>query len=298
MKKLVSFGAFGLMALASLGSVGCKKKDPAGADGGVTGEPVVSPLSGSFEGKIVVHVEGKRSETGPFDMDVTLKKDNVRIDVPKELDRDKKLGGGKSWAVFRAGEKKGFFAMEASKQAYTVDFDAAAEDLKKAVPIPPRGGGAGKPATPPPSIKRTGQKSVVAGIPCEEWEVKQDRDRALVCMAEESASWFKLPTKALPDDLGFAAEMIDGKHFPLRVVAFKGEGQEAKIEVKAIEKKTVADTEFQVPAGYTQIDVVQMLKGLGGMGAMGAGGPAGGPPPGVMVPGAMPPGKVPTKPKK
>ena len=296
MKKLVSFGAFGLMAVVSLGAVGCKKKDAAGADGGpsVTGEPVVSPLSGSFEGKIVVHVEGKRSETGPFDMDVTLKKDNVRIDVPKELDRDKKLGGGKAWGVFRAGEKKGFFAMEASKQAYTVDFDAAAEDLKKAMPMPPRGGGAGKPATPPPSIKRTGQKSVVAGIPCEEWEVKQDRDRALVCMAEESASWFKLPTKALPDDLGFAAEMIDGKHFPLRVVAFKGEGQEAKIEVKAIEKKTVADSELQVPAAYTQIDVVQMLKGLGGMGAMGAGGA----PPGMMVPGAMPPGKVPTKPKK
>lgn len=298
-KKLVSFGAFGaagLIAVMALGAAGCKKKDPAGADGGpgVTGEPVVSPLSGSFEGKIVVHVEGKRSETGPFDMDVTLKKDNVRIDVPKELDRDKKLGGGKAWGVFRAGEKKGFFAMEASKQAYTIDFDAAGDDLKKSLPMPPRGGGAGKPATPPPSIKRTGQKAVVAGIPCEEWEVKQDRDRALVCMAEESASWFKMPTKALPDELGFAAEMIDGKHFPLRVVAFKGEGQEAKIEVKAIEKKTVADSEFQVPAGYTQIDVVQMLKGLGGMGAMGAGGA----PPGMMVPGAMPPGKVPTKPKK
>jgi hypothetical protein len=174
--------------------------------------------------------------------------------------------------------------------------DAAAEDLKKAMPMSPRGGGAGKPATPPPSIKRTGQKSVVAGIPCEEWEVKQDRDRALVCMAEESASWFKLPTKALPDDLGFAAEMIDGKHFPLRVVAFKGEGQEAKIEVKAIEKKTVADTEFQVPAGYAQIDVVQMLKSFGGMGASGA--PPGMMVPGAMPPGAMPPGKVPTKPKK
>ncbi len=299
MKKLVSFGAFGLMALASLGSVGCKKKDPAGADGGssVTGEPVVSPLSGSFEGKIVVHVEGKHSETGPFDMDVTLKKDNVRIDVPKELANDKKLGGGKGWGVFRAGEKKGFFAMEASKQAYTIDFDAAGDDIKK-LPQTQRGAGAGKAATPPPSIKRTGQKAVVAGIPCEEWEVKQDRERALVCMAEESASWLKVPTKALPDELGFAAEMIDGKHFPLRAVAFKGEGQEAKIEVKSIEKKTVADTEFQVPAGYTQIDVVQMLKDLGGMGAMGAGGPAGGPPPGVMVPGAMPPGKVPTKPKK
>ena len=41
-------------------------------------------------------------------------------------------------------------------------------------------------------------------------------ERAVVCMAEESASWLKFPTKALPDDLGFAAELLTGR---IRAVA-------------------------------------------------------------------------------
>lgn len=264
-----------LTLAAVLFASGCKKDEAKGGEAGaasaavVAEEKLTSPLSGTFEGKILLHVDGKKAETGPFDLECELKNDSLRMDVPKELlDKEKRLGT-KAWGVFRASDKKGFFAMDPSKQAYTVDFDAAGDDIKKSVPH------AGPPGSTVPSkatVKRTGKKDTVDNIPCEEWEVQEGESRALVCMATESAGWFKIPTKVLPDDLALAAELLDGKHFPLRVIGFEKGVESGRLEIKKIEKKPIPDSDFQIPAGYTQIDVVQMLKGLGGLaGPPGAG---------------------------
>lgn len=259
------------LAVVVLTAAGCKKKS----------DTPPSPLSGVFEGTLSVRFDPKSGEQ-PLELDLTLKKDNVRIELPSSLTAGA-LGGGKAWGVFRAGEKKGFLAIAASKQAYVLDLEAAGDDLKKAVPT-----GRGLPGMPrAPSgesgVKRTGQKATVAGIPCEDWELHHDGKRALVCVAEESASWLKLPTKALPDDLAFASELLDGKHFPLRVIAYEGTRESSRIEVTKLQQRPVADTEFQVPEGFTTIDVQQMLKvgGLGGPAAM----------PGLlpgMIPGMVP----------
>lgn len=270
MRTIQLVGVLSMCTIAS-GLFGCSKKDAATDPVGEA--KVASPLSGSFEGTISVHVAGKKAESGPVDFDCTLKKDSLRIEVPKAvLAKDEKLGT-RAWAVFRASDKKGFFAMETSKMAYTVDFDAAGDELKKAVPH------AGAPGMAPSkaAVKRTGKKDTVAGIACDEWEVTEGNDRALVCMAEESASWLKVPTKALPDDLALTAELLDGKHFPLRVVAFEKGAESGRIEVTKIEKKSIPDADFQVPQGYQQIDVMTFLKG--GMGAlMGPAGSADRPP--------------------
>jgi hypothetical protein len=269
------------IVVVSTGALGCSKKDGAGDP--ASESKVASPLGGSFEGVISVHVAGKKAEGGPVDFDCALKKDSLRIEVPKSvLAKDEKLGT-RAWAVFRASDKKGFFAMETSKVAYTVDFDAAGDELKKAVPH------AGPPGMAPSkaAVKRTGKKDTVAGIPCDEWEVAEGNDRALVCMAEESASWLKVPTKALPDDLALTAELLDGKHFPLRVVAFEKGAESGRIEVTKIEKKSIPDADVQVPATYQQIDVMTFLKsGMGDL--MGAGG---------APPRGAPPGVAPIKPK-
>lgn len=252
MRTVSALGVLSVI-VASTFSLGCSKKDDAATSEG----KVPSPLGGSFEGTIRVHVAGKKAESGPVDFDCTLKKDSLRIEVPKAvLEKDEKLGA-RAWAVFRASDKKGFFAMETSKMAYTVDFDAAGDELKKAVPH------AGPPTAGPvkAAVKRTGKKDTVAGIACDEWEVAEGNDRALVCMAEESASWLKVPTKALPDDLALTAELLDGKHFPLRVVAFEKGAESGRIEVTKIEKKSIPDADFQVPQGYQQIDVMTFLKG-------------------------------------
>jgi hypothetical protein len=255
-----SFLAVGLVAALSFG---CTKKDDGSPAQGNGSAALTSPLSGSFEGVIVMHVDGKKAEAGPFDLECELKNDLLRIDVPKTMIEKEPRFGTKAWAVFRAGEKKAFFAMDPSKQAYTVDFDAAGDELKKSIPHPPTA--AGMAPASKATVKRTGKKDTVAAIPCEEWEVTEGESRALVCMAEASAGWLKFPTKALPDDLALTAELLDGKHFPLRVIGFEKGQESGRVEIKKIEKKPIPDADFQIPAGYTKIDVVDMLKGLGGL---------------------------------
>ena len=262
--RLARFAALLGLALV-VQAAGCKKK---------TDTP--SPLSGVFEGTLSVRFDSKSGEP-PLDLDITLKRDNVRVELPSSLTAGA-LGGGKAWGVFRAGEKKGFVAIAATKQAYVLDLEAAGDDLKKAVPAA-RGGLPGLPRTPrgASNVKRTGQKSTVAGVPCEDWELHHDGERALVCGADESASWLKLPSLALPDDIAVASELLDGKHFPLRVIAYEGTREASRIEVTKLLQRAVPDTDFQVPAGFTSIDVQQMLK----VGA--PGGPA-------AMPGLLPPG--------
>jgi len=277
-----------VLGLAFVSFVGCSKKDEGNAapaaSAPIATEKLTSPLSGTFEGTILLHVDGKKSETGPFDISCSMKNDALRLDIPKKLlDLEKRMGD-KAWAVFRAGDKKAFFASEPSKTVYTVDFDAAGDEIKKS--IPPHGGAPGA-APSKATVKRTGKKDTVANIACEEWEVAEGDDKALVCVASENAGWLKFPTKALPDDLALAAELLDGKHFPLRVIGFSKGEESGRMEVKKIEKKALPDGDFQVPQGFQTIDVMQMFKAFGGA----AGAPAKGAPAGL-------PGKPETKPKK
>lgn len=273
-----TFAGVACLALLSItSSSACSKKDDAatapGSSAPIATDKLVSPLSGTFEGTILVHVDGKGSETGPFDILCSVKNDALRLDFPKKLLDVEKRIGNKAWAVFRAGDKKGFFAMEPAKIAYTIDFDAASEDIKHAVPLP------GPPGMAAPNtkatVKRTGKKDVVASIACEEWEVVEADKRAVLCMAEESAGWLKFPTKALPDELALAAEVLDGKHFPLRAIGFAKGEESGRVEIKKIEKKPVPDADFQLPPGFKATDVMELFKSLGGAARPGAEGPPG-----------------------
>jgi len=82
MRTIQLVGVLSMCTVAS-GLFGCSKKDAATDPVGEA--KVASPLSGSFEGTISVHVAGKKAESGPVDFDCTLKKDSLRIEVPKAV---------------------------------------------------------------------------------------------------------------------------------------------------------------------------------------------------------------------
>ncbi len=248
--------ALALMLSASL--LGCRKKSPAGTEEEVPLNP--SPLAGGFEGKILIRVEPKGEEQAPFDVDLSLKKDRFRVEVPRSLDKENRLGGGKAWLVFRASEKKGFVALEAQKQAYVLDLEKSAADIHRAIPNQVAPGG--PPSDAAPKVKRLGKRHVIAGILCEDWELTKDEQRVIVCMASDDASWFKIPARALPNDLALAAELFDGKHFPLRMVVFQRESEAVHIEVKKLDPRHLPESDFDVPKGYTSVDVGEMLRGL------------------------------------
>jgi len=86
-------------------------------------------------------------------------------------------------------------------------------------------------------------------------------------VADEGASWLSIPMTGIPTEKAWMLDLLDGKHFPLRFVGYAKDGttEESRLEITKIDKKSLADSEFQVPAGYKVVDLEKMFQGLGGM---------------------------------
>jgi hypothetical protein len=282
------------LALGST-SVACKKTE-ATASGAPSAQASATALGGSpktgvdailsdFEGAATVSVKSKQ-ET--MSLAIQVKKGMVRFDLPPDLAKQAELSGS-AYAIVNASEGKLSGVVDERKMIIEVDFKKLEEQIKAMAPKPPgkAPGSAPAPTEPPPKITKTGRMDKVAGFGCEDWQVvTSEGDKATVCVAGAGTSWLNIPALSLPKEAQWAAELLDGKHFPLRLIAFNKAGtEEARIELTKLEKKALPESLFQVPQGYQRIDLQQFMQGMMGMAAMGMpGGPG-------MPPGAgMPPG--------
>ncbi len=245
-----------------------KSKEKAGAGGAASSAsaaptPNLNAMLKGFEGEIGMHLESKGEK--PVDLAVSLKKDRVRMDVPEGMKGTELLGGSKGYLLLHAPEKKLYFVSDTQKKVIFIDLDTIGEKTKALTGGAgmPGSGAAGAPTMPnTTSITRTGKTARVAGIDCEEWEIKDKNrptDTGTLCLAEESTSWLKLPLRALPDAYGFTTQIMDGNHFPLRYVGMSGPTQTVRAEATKIEKKALADAVFDVPKGYEMVDLIQMF---------------------------------------
>jgi hypothetical protein len=169
-----------------------------------------------------------------------------------------------------------------------IDLDHAADQLKSLKPPTPPGVPAQKQTDPrpPPKVTKLATSDKIAGKSCDNWEVTEEGRRvALLCIAEEGASWFHLPTTAFPAGYAWTAELLDGKHLPLRAVAFEKDGTESgRLELTKLDKKSISPAVFEIPASYKVVDVATMMQQM--MGMYRRGGPPGAPglPPNLKAP--------------
>lgn len=284
---------------------GCGKKETPGAAGAAASAPgaAVAAPSGlafldGFEGEIGVLVKDASPGAKPVPpFALKVKEGKVRVEIPEEMAASKGVGG-KGYAVLNAPEKKLFIVIDDKKQVVLFDLDKAGEQLKAfggGMDPAARGARDRKEPTsePPPKVTKTGLKDTVAGYTCELWDVvSQDGDKLRACVANEGASWFRLPLTGIPTEHAWALELLDGKHFPLSGIAYDKSGAEkGRVEVTKIDKKTLAANVFEIPPGYKVVDLQQMMMGFAAMGggAMGAAAMMGKMPPG-FPPGMIPPG--------
>jgi hypothetical protein len=296
-------------------STGCKSKDVSPTAGGEApsaggSAAPAAPAAGAlltagFEGEVDFTYTPKGDDPGaaPVPATVLVKGSKARINVPPELAKAAANPfAANAYVIIDGDAKKLYAVLDARKEVVLVDLNRANEDLK---PFPSgHPGGPGDPQRTPPKITRTGQYDTVAGYKCENWTVTTDHKEAALCVSEQGFSWFNFPATGIPGDHAWATELLDGKHFPLRFVAYGKDGttETSRVEVTKLDKKDVPDAQLTYPPTYTVMDIASMMHAFGGMGGMG-GMPGRGMPPG-MPPGMMdgmkmPPGVVmpPPRPK-
>ncbi len=254
-------------ALVCVSLAGCSyfdKAHGANADGGApaaSGTATAGSVVGNLVDKALSFVTDKPFE-GEIAMNVTdgtkaphailfdIKGQKMRFDMPSEA-----LAAGGGYAIYDASTKKITSVSDAKKMAFVIDMNQE-----------PTGPGADPAMAKKPNIDKTGKTDTVAGYSCEIWNITEDSgDKSVLCVAK-GISFPKMPmggrhnTSWMNDNADF---------FPLRMVMSDATGKEkSRMEVTKIEKKSIDDSKFEVPAGYKTQSMEEMLKGIGG-GAMG-----------------------------
>lgn len=274
-----------VLSAVLVAALGCKKNDS-----GASGDPSSAaagpgaPLGGlsDFEGEIGIAAKSTKDKVPSAPITVFIKAGKLRFDMPKPEGRPPTKG----YIVINAQEKKSIIVDDDKRTAMVFDVSKLQQQLGQfGVPTTPQTAAA---TQTPPKITKTGHTDTVAGYLCEDWDIQSnDGKRARVCVSEGAASWLDVVSHAVPGNLMWAREFLNGQKFPLRVIAFETDGTERdRIEVTKLEKKPLAETLFVVPTGYRTIDLEQMMNGL--MGGMPPGMMGGQMPPRPAQPGTMP----------
>lgn len=257
----------------------CNKKTlpgDAGAEGGSgTAAASLAFLSG-FEGEIDGFAkDSSKPGAAQVPLAVFVKAAKVKVELPDSLaKRAGPMLGEKAYAIFDSTAKKLTIVTDAKKEALVIDLNSSGKAFQGITPGAHGGPTGGPTGGTPTKVTKTSKTDTVAGYPCTYWDIASDHKEATVCMGDDGPSWLSLPTTGIPTESAWMLELMDGKHFPLRFIAYAKDGttEENRIEVTKIDKKSLADTEFQVPAGYKTINLEKMFQGMGMPGIPGGGG--------------------------
>jgi hypothetical protein len=274
-----------LVALVTLGLTHCKgKTDGVKTDAGAASPPPsaapvpsapATPSLAGFEGEI--DLLAKSSDTAhpnqaSQNVNLLVRNDKVRVDAPGGGEVAKALGGD-AFLLLRVPDKKIDVVVAAKKQVIELDLNNTdkLKSLAKMAPAAAAPHGKPHPNTPPPEppkIAKTGQKETIASFSCEDWDVTSAADHkkmASVCVGDVASNIFHFTVPDLPGEYGLFQELLDGQHFPLRVIGYdQHSGAESgRLEVTKFDPHPVDPAKFEIPADYTVVDVMQMVAGLG-----------------------------------
>lgn len=271
-QPILVLAAFALAA----STTSCNRLRFGGSDAGVdAGASIGGPLAflDGFEGEIDGFTKDNKPGAAQVPLSVFLKSNKVRFEAPEAL--MKGAGGAhggspfgdKGYVIYDGGAKKIWLVDDAKKQAIEIDLNAAGagKSFPGFSPSSPGGHGGSAPSGPPTKVTETGKYDTVAGYKCELWDVASDHKEGTLCVATQGLSWLSIPMTGIPTESAWMLKLFDGNHFPLRYVGYEKDGatEQNRIEVTKIDKKSLPDTEFQVPPGYKVIDLEKLFSSFG-----------------------------------
>ncbi len=245
----------GAMVLVSL-VAGCSKltgsKDEAAKDGGSASTASSTSTTGATGAGSIVDKALSFLGAGPFEGAITMNMTNA---AGKSESMTYEVKGDKMRFDRPAGPEPGYVIIDGSKATSVDDAKkiAIVMDMSSA-PMPATAAPVKK-----PTIEKTGKTETVAGYSCEDWKVTEDNgSKTDACVAKGIA----FPSMGRAKD--WTAELLAEKYFPLKAVTSDSTGKEkSRMEVTKIEKKSLDDSRFQVPAGYKVENMEDMMKAMG-----------------------------------
>lgn len=199
--------------------------------------PLVSPLATplaaqSFEGSVSVRLATRGG--APQTVEYLTRNGNVRVNMATPA--------GAAAMLALASEQKMYMVLDAQRTYMEINTGELAATAAKA---------------PESKVTHTGRKETIAGYECEHVLIETagagTASRTDVCLTSSLGRFIS----AMGGMGGAAApawqRMLTGDAgFPLRVTL--GDGTVA-LEVTAVEKKRVSDTQFRIPADYNKMDM-------------------------------------------
>ncbi|HZS12295.1 MAG TPA: DUF4412 domain-containing protein [Nitrospirales bacterium] len=204
----------------------------------------------SFEG--VAHF--KNSTVGRnADFDYFIKGDKARMEVEGEGH------GGKAAIIIDQAARKMLWLVPAQKMAMEMPMRDASERVTEKM----------KDA----NVERTGKTKAILGYPTEQLIAKTDQGDVEIWGAKGMGFFAGMHGRPGAEVPAWARDLQKQGFFPLLIIHHDAKGEElSRMEATKIEKRSLSDDLFTVPADFKKFDP-GMMRGMGG----GAGGPGGSP---------------------
>lgn len=120
------------------------------------------------------------------------------------------------------------------------------------------------------SFEKTSETATILGYPCTKYVAKSKDTTTELWVTDRLGRFMGFGNNAgpmagrRPAPLPAWEKALAGKDFfPMRVVSHDSSGREGfRMETTAVEKQTLADSEFAAPADYRKFDLAGMMSGL------------------------------------
>ncbi|GAB1488184.1 hypothetical protein MASR2M8_06290 [Opitutaceae bacterium] len=197
----------------------------------------------AFEGRVTMTM--KEGSSKPMVVNYAMKKDLIRFDMKADK-------GETASSIMNFAKKEMIMLMPSEKMYMVMPMQDLANAAKTAAET-----------TSP--LEKTNETEVILGYTCTKY-IARDKDSVTEIWAAEGIGMFAMgsanPMKPSPRN-AWEAELVEKGFFPLRVIGKNNRGREQfRLDVTAIDKQSLPDSEFIAPADYQRFD---MGGGMGGM---------------------------------
>ncbi len=209
---------------------------------------ITSVAQTQFEGKVVMNVKSGDKGT---DIDLFVKGNKTLIQM---------MGEEKANLIMDSKAKKMTILMPQQKMYMEMDLNMM-KDISEKMKKNDKSEKADKMNG---DFNKTGETKDINGYECEKWVYTDDGgDKTEAWMTKELGNFMGFSNPMMNDEASSWQKKIEGQgYFPMLAIHYDDSGNvESSMEVKSVDKKSLDESMFEIPAGYSKFNMPMMNKG-------------------------------------